>query len=744
MAEVTAMRNNALPYPVYGLPYVVAFPILDADGDLVTGASGLDSEISKNGDTFADCTNEATEMATSSGTYYLSLTGTELTADVVTIIVKTSTSGGKTTTLTLYPRKLVSLRTGTCQGGAAGYMTLDASAGAADDLWNGCIVAGVLDSATEVRVITDYTGSNQQAAVTPNWNTTPDSDDTFTIYLPEGRQLPQANTTHLAGTSQTARDIGASVLLSSGTGTGQVTLTSGRVNADITHIATAAVNTSSAQIGVNVVNYGGSAGSFSGGRPQVNVTHIAGTISPATAGYVGIDWAQISGKTTTNALTGTTIASTQKVDVETIKTNPVVNAGTVTFPTGATLASTTNITAGTITTVTNLTNAPTSGDLTATMKTSVQTAATASLNAYDPPTNTEMVAAFTEIKGATWASTDTLEAIRDQIGTAGAGLTAIPWNASWDTEVQSECADALTAAALTAAGIADAVWDEAISGHSGSGSTGEALAAAGGAGDPWITALPGSYTAGQAGYIVGTNLNATVGSRATQTSVDTIDGIVDDILVDTAVIGAAGAGLTALATAANLATVDTVVDAIKVKTDYLPSATMGTTGGIAGHATLETVATYVATIEDAVTTTGVVLADGSVDADALATSAVSEIVAGMSIGSPGGVAGQNTLSGVSTQIGTNGVNLSNIPLPSATCNKIADHVRRRTQANVEASSDGDTLGYFSEYGMIQQAQESNTVDNAGKLTVYKTDGTTELAQRTLTTDDTAEPITGIE
>lgn len=41
------------------------------------------------------------------------------------------------------------------------------------------------------------------------------------------------------------------------------------------------------------------------------------------------------------------------------------------------LATPTNITAGTITTVTNVTNAPTSGDLTATMKTSVTTAATA-------------------------------------------------------------------------------------------------------------------------------------------------------------------------------------------------------------------------------------------------------------------------------------------------------------------------------------------------------------------------------
>ena len=32
-----------------------------------------------------------------------------------------------------------------------------------------------------------------------------------------------------------------------------------------------------------------------------------------------------------------------------------------------------------------------------------------------------------------------------EIGAAGAGLTAVPWNAAWDAEVQSEAADALTA-----------------------------------------------------------------------------------------------------------------------------------------------------------------------------------------------------------------------------------------------------------------------------------------------------------
>lgn len=130
-----------------------------------------------------------------------------------------------------------------------------------------------------------------------------------------------ANVLSIAGTAQTARDLGASVLLSSGTGTGQVKLSSG---------------------------------------------------------YIAPNWGDVGNPTTTVGLTGTTIATTQKVDVETIKTNPVVNAGTITFPTGATLASTTNITAGTMTTTTNLTNAPSAGDFTATMKTSIGTAVAAS------------------------------------------------------------------------------------------------------------------------------------------------------------------------------------------------------------------------------------------------------------------------------------------------------------------------------------------------------------------------------
>lgn len=195
MAEATSMRNNALPYPIYGGPWTVAFSIIDADGDPVTGAADLDSEISLNGDTFADCVNEAVEIAAGSGMYYLPLIAAEMTADVVCVQVKTSTVGAKTRTITLYPRKCVPILSGTVAGGAAGYITLPAAAGTLDDAWNGCVCVAVIDANTEARMIDDYAGSTKQASVTPDWNVVPDSDDTFIIYLPDGRQVPTVSVT---------------------------------------------------------------------------------------------------------------------------------------------------------------------------------------------------------------------------------------------------------------------------------------------------------------------------------------------------------------------------------------------------------------------------------------------------------------------------------------------------------------------------------------------------------------------
>lgn len=101
--------TDARLIPYKNAAWRVTFPILDADGDPVSGATGLDSEVSKDGASFADCTNEATEIG-SSGVYYLDLTDSEMNADTVAIRVQTSSSGAKTTIIVAYPQEADDIR----------------------------------------------------------------------------------------------------------------------------------------------------------------------------------------------------------------------------------------------------------------------------------------------------------------------------------------------------------------------------------------------------------------------------------------------------------------------------------------------------------------------------------------------------------------------------------------------------------------------------------------------------------
>jgi len=154
--------TDATAIPVKNQAYRVTFPILDADGDLVTGATALDSEVSQDAGTFADCTNEATEIATASGMYYLDLTAAEMNADTVAVIVKTTSAGAKTTPIVLYPRDTGDLKVTMEAGGiaaasfAAGAIdaaaiatgAIDADAIAADAITAAKIANGAIDAAT--------------------------------------------------------------------------------------------------------------------------------------------------------------------------------------------------------------------------------------------------------------------------------------------------------------------------------------------------------------------------------------------------------------------------------------------------------------------------------------------------------------------------------------------------------------------------------------------------------------------
>lgn len=138
-----------------------------------------------------------------------------------------------------------------------------------------------------------------------------------------------------------------------------------------------------------------------------------------------------------------------------------------------------------------------------------------------------------------------IEAQTDDIGAAGAGLTAVPWNAAWDAEVQSEVADALavydppTKAELDSA---HATTDGLITTVDGNvdlilEDTGTTL--------PSTLATLATYIDTEVAAILedtGTTIPALIGSSeaslaadiaAVQSAVDTVDSNVDAILVDT-------------------------------------------------------------------------------------------------------------------------------------------------------------------------------------------------------------------
>jgi hypothetical protein len=127
---------------------------------------------------------------------------------------------------------------------------------------------------------------------------------------------------------------------------------------------------------------------------------------------------------------------------------------------------------------------------------------------YDPSTN--------KVQGVVLA--DSVTAI------AAGGITA-----------GSIAADAIGAAADAVAEIADAVWDEDATGHQTQGTFGQAI------GDP-------ASDSDTIWGLANTNLNATVSSRASQTSVDTVDDFLD-----------------------------TEIAAIKAKTDLIPGTIDGKT-----------------------------------------------------------------------------------------------------------------------------------------------------------------------
>lgn len=419
-------------------------------------------------------------------------------------------------------------------------------------------------TATDVETDTQDIQSRLPAALGANGNLKADVRDYNGTAGTFASGRPEVNATHLGGTSQTGRDIGASVLLSSGIGTGQVKLSSGYVAPNWGDVGnpTTTVNLSGTTV-KQVTDVDTKLGT-----PVTNVS--------ADIAAVKIDTAAI--KTKTDFLPSATAGAAGGVFIAGTNAATTITTGLTTTFTGNLTGSVGSVT-GAVGSVTGLTPATVHSDLddiqskigtpagasvsadvaavksdSAAIKTKTDFLPSATAGAaggvFIAGTNaattitTALTTTFTgnltgsvaSVTGAVGSVTGAVGSVAGNVdgnvtGTTG-GMTAAGLAKFFNTNsgttyasavagsVVKEIANNSGGSALTVGAIADAVWDEVISEHLTAGTTGNKLNAAASAGDPWSTSLPGAYGAGTAGKILGDNLNATVSSRATQANLD--------------------------------------------------------------------------------------------------------------------------------------------------------------------------------------------------------------------------------
>ncbi|HLE05541.1 MAG TPA: hypothetical protein VI729_13135 [Anaerolineales bacterium] len=339
--------------------FTVTFPIYDNDGDLVSSAAALDSEVDKDAGGFIDATNEATEVG-ASGIYKLLLTSTEANADIVTTITKTTTTDAKTAVNVMYTatRQLLDLAFPTTTG-----RSIDVTA------------------AGEVGLDLDNTSG---ALGTSNY-------DAF--FLTAGL---------LATDAVTAAKIAADAIGASEIANGAI---------DAATFAAGAIDAAA------IANSAIDAATFAAGA--IDASAIASFA--ITAAKIGTD-AITSDKIAANAIGASEIAD-GAIDAGAIAADAITSAKIADFAILAINLGTDAITAD---------------------KVAADTIAASELaTSAVQEIRDSILSDSTPFLGASIAAilTDTTE-----IGVAGAGLTAVPWNAAWDAEVESEVNDALDTA----------------------------------------------------------------------------------------------------------------------------------------------------------------------------------------------------------------------------------------------------------------------------------------------------------
>jgi hypothetical protein len=273
------------------------------------------------------------------------------------------------------------------------------------------------------------------------------------------------------------------------------------------------------------------------------------------------------------AAAATGYIANQPVDVNTIKTNPVVNAGTVTFPTTATLASTTNITAGTVTTATNVTtvNGLAAGVITAA---SIATGAidadalatdavTEIQSGLSTLTQTQVTGGAYALNSASFAFNAALDFTTTQKAATLARVTLVDTATVTTTATNLTNLPAITANWLTAAGTAADFTTEIQSGLA----TAANLATVAGYLDTEIAAILADTNELQTDWADGGRLDLILDARASQASVDDLPTNAE---LATSQAAADDATLAAIAALNNLSSAQVQTAAAAALTAYDP------------------------------------------------------------------------------------------------------------------------------------------------------------------------------
>lgn len=481
----------------------------------------------------------------------------ELAADAATEIANAvwdTTVSGHVTTGTFGVANQ-GTRTATAQAGAAGTITLDSSASATDDLYNGCVIAIISGSgAGQSRLISDYVGSTKVASVTPNWITNPSVTSIFVI-VPHGYVFGLV-TGAIAAATFAAGAIDATAIANGAIDA--ATFAAGAI--DATAIANAAIDAATFAAGAIDASAIATDAIGSAEVAATAATKIAQavwdllTTAILTTGSIGkllkddIDTTISSRASQTSVDTIDDYVDTEVAAIKAKTDNlPASPAAVGDIPTAAVVADAVwdEIASGHVT-------AGSFGQALQPMRASTaQAGASGSITLDASASITDDL-----YKGCLIAISSGTGAGQARLITGYTGSSKIATvSPNWITNPSSSSIFAVLPFGYVA-GLVSALTGSITSGSFASGAIdasaiatdaiGAAELAAGAASEigqaVWDIATSTMVTAGSAGKLVTDNLNATVSSRATQASVDTIDDFVD-----------------------------TEVAAIKAKTDNLPT-----------------------------------------------------------------------------------------------------------------------------------------------------------------------------